>query len=76
MCFLQSRLVLKLSSHVEHLNDLTWIIMWRFRLPLVVKEASQTLHLKGFTPVIGDEWHEKDVLKCVYVPFDTKNFDL
>lgn len=50
MCFLHSRLLLKLSSHTEHLKDLAWIIMWRLRLPLVVKDAAQTLHLKGFIP--------------------------
>lgn len=51
MCFLHSRLLLKLLSHTEHLKDLAWIIMWRLRLPLVVKDAAQTLHLKGFIPV-------------------------
>lgn len=50
MCFLHSRLLLKLSSHTEHLKDLAWMIMWRFRLPLVVKDAAQTLHLKGLIP--------------------------
>lgn len=61
ICFLHSRLVLKLSSHMEHLKDLMWIIMWRFKLPLVVNEASQTLHLKGFTPV-DERWEMRDYI--------------
>lgn len=52
MCLRRSSCVRKLCSHREQRNGfvLRWMIMWRFKLPLVVKEESHTLHLNAFTP--------------------------
>lgn len=66
MCLRRSRCVRKLCSHRVHRNGfvLRWMIMWRFKLPFVVKEESHTLHLNAFSPAMRQTDGETETLSC------------